>query len=215
MKLPRRATLAVGPPVAALGVRALALTLRLTRDRSPVDHLLAARTPVIFASWHGRVLLLPSLYESLQARVLASRSRDGELLARVLERFGFEAIRGSSSRGGAGALRAMVDALRDGQNVLVAPDGPRGPREQVKPGIAALARLSGAPVVPIAVGSSSEWRLRSWDGFRIPVPFSRCVARMGAAIPAPPDREHDEAARAAIERALVELSARVDAEARG
>jgi lysophospholipid acyltransferase (LPLAT)-like uncharacterized protein len=210
----RRATLAVGPAVAALGVRALAHTLRLTRDRGTVDGLLAAGTPVIFVSWHGRILLLPWLYASLRARVLASRSRDGEFLARVIERFGFETIRGSSSRGGTGALRAMVGALRQGQNVVVAPDGPRGPREQVKPGIAALARLSGAPVVPMAVGASPEWQLGSWDGFRIPKPFARCVARMGAAIPAPTDREHDEAARAAIERALVELSARVDAEAR-
>jgi lysophospholipid acyltransferase (LPLAT)-like uncharacterized protein len=214
VKLPRAATLAVGPPLAALGVRLLARTLRVVRDKSAVDHLLAGGTPVIFTAWHARILLLPSIYDTVSGRVLASRSRDGEMLARVLERFGLEVIRGSSSRGGSAALRAMVEALRQGQNVMVVPDGPRGPREQVKPGIAALARLSGAPVVPMAIGAAPEWQLDSWDRFRIPKPFARCVARMGAAIPPPPDREHDEAARAAIERALVELSARVDAEAR-
>jgi hypothetical protein len=214
VSLIRAMTLRLGPSLASLGVRALGHTLRLSHDETAVDHLLAARTPVIFVAWHGRILLLAWLYRSIGARILASRSGDGELVSRVLERFGFEAIRGSTSRGGAGALRALVDTLKQGTSVMVVPDGPRGPRECVKPGIAVLARLSGAPVVPVAAGAAPEWQLDSWDRFRIPRPFARCVVRMGAAIAPPADRQGEEATRAAIERALAELSARVDAEAR-
>jgi hypothetical protein len=125
-------------------------------------------------------------------------------------------VRGSSSRGGGEALRALTRALRDGHEVVVVPDGPRGPREVLKPGVIALARLSGAPIVPVAVGAAREWRLHSWDEFRIPRPFARCVVRFGEPIhvarAAGP--EADEAARKDVEAALRDLSWQVDEEAR-
>ena len=97
------------------------------------------------------------------------------------------------------------------------PDGPRGPAEVVKPGVVTLARLSGAAIVPVAVGASSEWRIGSWDGFRIPRPFARCVVRFGEPIHVPrvADREEDEAVRGEVEAALRALSSSVDREARG
>ena len=108
---------------------------------------------------------------------------------------GIEAVRGSSS---AAAPRSsdLARWLGQGREVVVVPDGPRGPAEVVKPGIVGLARLSGAAIVPVAVGASSEWRLGSWDGFRIPRPFSRCVARFGEPIHVPRvvDRRAEEAA---------------------
>ena len=209
--------LAWAPAVAAWGVRLLGLTLSIRRDERAVEPLWQARAPVIYAVWHGQILLLPLLYGRRAVCVLASRSRDGELLTRYIGRFGIEAVRGSSSRGGAAALRHLARWLEEGREVVVVPDGPRGPSEVVKPGIVGLARLSGAAIVPVAVGASSEWRLGSWDGFRIPRPFARCVARFGEPIHVARvvDRRAEEAAREEVEAALRALSASVDHEARG
>jgi hypothetical protein len=212
----RPLVLAWAPAVAAWGVRLLGLTLSIRRDERAVEPLWQAGSPVIYAVWHGQILLLPLLYGRRGVCVLASRSRDGELVTRYIGRFGIEAVRGSSSRGGAGALRHLARWLEAGREVVVVPDGPRGPAEVVKPGIVGLARLSGAAIVPVAVGASSEWRLGSWDGFRIPRPFARCVARFGEPIRVPRvvDRRAEEAARGEVEAALRALSSSVDHEAR-
>lgn len=200
----------------ALGVRLLARTLLIRREEAAVAPLWQAGAPAIYATWHGRILLLPYLYGGRRACVLASRSRDGEIVARFVSRFGLEPVRGSSSRGGAEALRLLMRALARGRDVVVVPDGPRGPREMAKLGVIALARLSGAPIVPIAIGVSAEWRLGSWDEFRIPKPFSRCVLRFGEPIriPADADRPAQEAARKDVEAGLQALCWLVDAEAR-
>ena len=205
------------PAVAAWGVRLLGLTLSIRRDERAVEPLWQARAPVIYAVWHGQILLLPLLYGRRAVCVLASRSRDGELVTRYVGRFGIETVRGSSTRGGAAALRHLARWLGQGREVVVVPDGPRGPAEVVKPGIVGLARLSGAAIVPVAVGASSEWRLGSWDGFRIPRPFARCVARFGEPIHVARvvDRRAEEAARGEVEAALRALSSSVDHEARG
>jgi lysophospholipid acyltransferase (LPLAT)-like uncharacterized protein len=205
----------VTPAAAAMAVRLLARTLDIRREEATVSPLWAAGTPVIYAVWHGRILLLPYLYGWRRARVLASRSRDGELVARFVRRFGLEAVRGSSSRGGAEALRSLARSLGEGRDAVVVPDGPRGPRETVKPGIVALARVSGAPIVPTALGASAEWRLRSWDEFRIPRPFARCVLRFGDPIrvPGDADRATQEAVGKELEAALRALCWLVDKEA--
>lgn len=217
MKIPASLALAVGPSLGTLALRALARTLRIRREEGAVAALWAARTPVIYAVWHGRVLLLPYLYGPRGCCVLASRSRDGELVARWIARFGLVPIRGSSTRGGSEALRQLARELREGGEVVVVPDGPTGPREVAKPGVVALARLTGAPIVPIAVGASREWRLDSWDGFRIPRPFARCVVRFGEPLRVRPDADRAalEAARKDVEAALRGLGWQVDEEARG
>jgi len=216
MKIPDPLARAVGPALGAIALRMLAGTLRVQHEEAAVAPLWAARTPLIYAIWHGRILLLPYLYGRRGAHVLTSRSRDGELVARWIRRFGLVPVRGSSSRGGGEALRVLTRALRSGCEVVVVPDGPRGPREVLKPGVIALARLSGAPIVPLAVGASREWRLRSWDDFRIPRPFARCVARFGEPIHVSrtADRAGEEAARKEVEATLRGLSWQVDEEAR-
>src|SRR5262245_34988167 len=113
-RLPRAVLLAAAPPLAALAVRVFAPTLSITRDERAVMPLWQAGTPVIYAVWHGRILLLPWLYGARRARVLASRSRDGDLVTRYIARFGLEAVRGSSSRGGAEALRLLARSLKQG-----------------------------------------------------------------------------------------------------
>jgi len=216
MKIPTPLALAAGPVLGAIALRLLAGTLRVRREEAAVAPLWAARAPLIYAMWHGRLLLLPYLYGHRGARVLTSRSRDGELVARWIRRFGLDPVRGSSSRGGADAVRVLARALRAGREVVVVPDGPRGPREVLKPGVIALARLSGAPIVPTAVGASHEWRLRSWDEFRIPRPFARCVVRFGEPIHVAraADRPGEEAVRKEVEAALRGLSWQVDEEVR-
>jgi lysophospholipid acyltransferase (LPLAT)-like uncharacterized protein len=206
----------LGPPLGAVAVRALARTLSIERDERTVAPLWHAGTPVIYAVWHGRILLLPHLYGWRRPCVLASRSRDGDLLVRFVRRFGLDSVRGSSTRGGAEALRLLVRSLKHGHDVAVVPDGPTGPAEHVKPGIVALARWTGAALAPLAVGTSSEWSVRSWDRFRIPRPFARCVVRFGEPIFVErlAGRDRDEAARRELESALQALSASVDRDAR-
>ena len=209
------ATLA--PPVAAVAVRALGATLRLTEQGvESMQALWAAGQPLIYAAWHGRILMIPWLNVRLgrtrgarAVRVLTSRSHDGELVARWIARFGLSVVRGSSSRGGAEALRALAAAVRAGQDVAVVPDGPRGPRERLQAGLVVLAATTGAPVVPLAFAARPAHRLASWDRFLVPLPFARAAVVFGAAttVPRGADRER---ARVDLERALREVTATAD-----
>jgi lysophospholipid acyltransferase (LPLAT)-like uncharacterized protein len=209
-------------PAAAGLVRLLVGTLRIRRDESAVAALLERGAPMILAMWHSRLLVLPVVYgRRLPMRALVSRSLDGELTARFLGRLGIGTVRGSSGRGGAAGLRALARVLAEGVSVVVVPDGPRGPREVLKPGVIALARRTGIPIVPVAVGAAREWRLGSWDGFRIPKPFSRCLVKAGPPIDVATscgsaDEQRLgaslEACRVEVEGALRALSGQVDAE---
>jgi lysophospholipid acyltransferase (LPLAT)-like uncharacterized protein len=208
---------AVAPPVVSALVRCLGHTLRLSVDGiEPLAPLWRARRPLIYAAWHGRILMAPWLYARLRhlagaraARVLASRSSDGELVARYVRHFGLDVVRGSTSRGGAVALRALAAALVAGEDVGVVPDGPRGPCRRVQPGVVALAALTGAPVVPMAVAARPCRRLATWDDFVIPLPFARAALVFGA--PMPIDRHADRAqGRKDLEAALDEVTATAD-----
>jgi hypothetical protein len=190
--------------VAAALLRVVGATLRLRVHDTVVGPLIGQGSPLIFALWHSQLLIGPYCYArrfpSLKVKALVSRSRDGEILSMFLARFGVEAVRGSSSRGGALAARHLRRTLEQGWSVIVVPDGPRGPREVVKPGVITLARLSGAPIIPAAVGYSSWWEARSWDRLMIPKPFARCVIRFGGPVRVPPDA--DAGAEAVLARDL-------------
>ena len=206
----------LAPAAGSWALRLLAATLRLRREEKTVEPLWAAGAPAIYVVWHARLLLLPYLYRRRGLFALLSRSEDGSMIADLVRRFGFVTVRGSSSRGGAEALRCLARAIRDSHSVVVVPDGPRGPREVLKAGVVVLARLTGVRVVPVALGASSEWRARSWDEFRIPKPFSRCVVRFGEPIRVPRDAvgAGEETARKEIEAALTAVTWQVDEEAR-
>lgn len=137
---------------------------------------------VIFAFWHNRLFLLPFLFKkhwSTRQRdrvaVLVSASKDGEKLAQVLEKFDLICVRGSSSRRGSEAMRELTHLIEEGYDAGITPDGPRGPKYQVAPGVVSLAQLAGAPIVPVSY--DVDWRitLKSWDAFMIPLPFSRAT----------------------------------------
>jgi len=206
----------------AVVVRVLGVTWRVrVVGAEGLEAMWRAGTPLIYVVWHGRILLVPWLNVRLQRErgarapvVLTSRSRDGEIAARFVERFGLAVVRGSSSRGGGIALRALVAAIRDGSDVAIVPDGPRGPREQLQPGVVALAALTGAPVVPLAVGARPARRLRSWDRFLVPLPFARCVLAFGPSVRVDPSEDRARAGKE-LERALADVTARADALASG
>ena len=164
--------------------RLWARTLRLQVEDPHQVREFVRNQPVIFAIWHNRLLMLPRVFDpsfpTRQSYGLISASRDGDLIARFIEWSGYGTIRGSSSRKGVIALRQLVDTLADGSNVLVTPDGPRGPVYQVSQGIIFLAQKSGAAIVPIHMEYSSAWRLKSWDRFAVPRPFATLRAIFGA-----------------------------------
>ncbi|HEU4369193.1 MAG TPA: lysophospholipid acyltransferase family protein [Methylomirabilota bacterium] len=208
---------ALGPPLAAAAVRALGATLRLTEEGvEALQPRWAARQPLIYAVWHGRMLMVPWLNARLRrtrgarsARILASRSRDGELVARWVARFGLPVVRGSSSRDGAPALRALAAAVRAGEDVAVVPDGPRGPRERLQAGLVVLAAATGAPIVPLGFAARPARRLASWDRFLVPWPFARAALVLGKAVTVARHADR-EAARAELERALREVTETAD-----
>lgn len=206
------------PALGALGARILGLTLRWSvTGAEALEPLWGAGRPLIYVVWHGRIFMAPwtsaELRRSRGARrvtVLASRSRDGELVARWVARFGLATVRGSTSRGGASAVRALASVLRDGADIVVVPDGPRGPSGRMQPGAVALAALTGAPVVPLAIAARPALRLGTWDRFLVPLPFARAAIVLGAPIAI--GREADrETARRDLEAALAAVTARADA----
>ena len=170
--------------------RLWARTLRLQVDDPNGVVALVRDRPVIFAIWHNRLLMLPRVFDpcfpTRQSYGLISASRDGDLIARFIERSGYGTIRGSSSRKGVSALRQLVDTLAAGSNVLLTPDGPRGPVYEASPGVVFLAQKTGAPVVPIHMEYSKCWRLKSWDRFVVPWPFAKLRPIFGAPITVPP-----------------------------
>ena len=199
-------------PAAVLGafvVRLLGSTWRIERvGTAERDSEIRAGERYVFTLWHSRLLPLAFTHRGLNAAVLISQHRDGELIARIVERLGYVAARGSSTRGGEEGLREMVRLAESGRLLGITPDGPRGPAEQVKPGLVYLASRTGFPVLPVAAAASHAWRFRSWDGFRLPWPFTRLVVGYGPPIAVPRVLADDdvEAWRVRIQGALDDLT---------
>jgi lysophospholipid acyltransferase (LPLAT)-like uncharacterized protein len=127
-----------------------------TRGHEQVDALYESGKNIILAFWHAQQLMIPFGYRGPGAHVLISQHRDGEIIARIIATFGHRAVRGSSTRGGAAALRELIRLGRSGKDVVVTPDGPKGPAQVAKMGVIQLARASGLPIVPLAFGCSKK-----------------------------------------------------------
>ncbi|MEQ2009422.1 MAG: lysophospholipid acyltransferase family protein [Limisphaerales bacterium] len=172
------------------------------------------KEPVIFCLWHNRLALSLILFRRyVQARqpqrtlaALVSASRDGGMLARVLELFAVVPVRGSSSRRGPQALRELVSAAEQGCDLAITPDGPRGPCYVVQEGIISLAALTGMTIVPASFHLSCKWRLKTWDRFQVPPPFARCEVQLGQPLRIPRD-----ATDAEREQLRLELETRMKA----
>ncbi|NLV23550.1 MAG: lysophospholipid acyltransferase family protein [Deltaproteobacteria bacterium] len=144
---------------------------------------------IVFSIWHEQLLLLPAVYHGPGLTALTSLSRDGELVSSFLKVFRIGAVRGSSSRHGMAALKEMVRLSRSGADLVITPDGPRGPRQQLKAGLVQLAKLADAPIIVMSFACSRGYRFRSWDRFLLPCPFSRGIFCYSA--PIYPDKEED------------------------
>ena len=192
-------------------LRAWARTLRYEID----DRAGILGKPVmenyIGALWHNRLLIFPLVlrrfFPNRPGAALISASRDGDLLTDAIHRFGYEVIRGSSSRLGASAILQLTGELASGRDVVITPDGPRGPAYELGPGIVFLAQKSGASVLPMNLEYSRFWRLGSWDRFIIPRPFSkvRVLISQPLRVDATSNPAQFEAQRLRVQNALMSL----------
>ena len=149
--------LAVLPPAGAAVIRALGRSMQIdTRGQEHVDRLYREGKRVIIAFWHARQFMMPLTYRGTLAHILISQHQDGEIIARIVERFGFRAVRGSSTRGGVEALRELIRLGRSGVDLVVTPDGPQGPPQIAKMGVIQLARASRLPIIPLTFSCSKK-----------------------------------------------------------
>ena len=190
----------LGARLVFLLVRGVALTMRYRwDDRSGFfEHPPAGQA--IYAAWHNRLALCMTEYygyprrrnQSAGLAALVSASNDGAFLAAILECFGVQPVRGSSSRRGSQALLELTSWAERGYDLAITPDGPRGPCYVVQEGVVQLAQVTGLPVVPASYHLSRKIRLKSWDRFQIPLPFTRCEMVFGKTVRVPREASDDE-----------------------
>lgn len=168
-------------------IRILGPTIQFSvswEDGSPES---LAQRPFVYSFWHN--CMIPAMYwcRDLQVRVMSSDSFDGEYTGRIMQKFGFVKVRGSSSKGAVRALLGMRRELEQGRTVAFTIDGPKGPRYVAKPGPVVLARSTGAPMVVFHIALDRAWILKTWDCCMVPKPFTRALMRVSRQIPVPPD----------------------------
>jgi lysophospholipid acyltransferase (LPLAT)-like uncharacterized protein len=198
---------AIGYPA----IHAIGRTWRWVADgREHLDGILASGHQPVMAFWHGRIL--PSIYyfRNRGIVVITSDNFDGEWIARIIHRFGFETVRGSTSRNAARAALKAKRQMDHGRPVGVTLDGPRGPARVAQPGAIWLAKASGNPILPFHVEAARHWTAPSWDAAQVPLPFSLVAVVMGAPLWVPRDADEDVLAerRMALEQALGGLERR-------
>jgi hypothetical protein len=176
--------------------------VRRTENLAEIES--AEKLPII-CFWHDRIFLGTYFWRDKGIVVLTSKSFDGEYIARFIQRFGYGAIRGSSSRGGASALIEMIRSMRSGHPMAFSIDGPRGPRYEAKPGAVLLAKKTGNPLLPFIVEPRRYWPLKSWDKMQIPMPFTRALAIIGKPIYVNANAGDDE-----VKQKLEELQSALD-----
>jgi lysophospholipid acyltransferase (LPLAT)-like uncharacterized protein len=161
----------------------------------------------IYSFWHDRIFAGTYYFRNRGIVVITSRSRDGEYIARFIKRLGYGSVRGSSTRGGVGALVEMIRLMRQGHPMAFTVDGPRGPRYEAKKGAVLLAKKTSNPIMPFVVESAKFWTVNSWDRLRIPKPFTRARLIIGEPIyvPANADDAGIEEKRLELQKALDDL----------
>lgn len=210
----------LGPWVLYWLTRGLFSTCRMKMvDAGPVEAVVRGGGNVIFGSWHGRLLALLHCYARhygyTNLTLMVSRSRDGEMFARMLARYRVGAVRGSGSRGGTAALKELVRVCRSGRDTAISLDGSKGPRGVVQTGPIVLAQLAGKPLVPLAFDATWKVQLKTWDRLMIPLPFSTIYVQLGKPIEVPRKTKDVgvfvEEVQREMERICEELAERVTA----
>ncbi len=189
----RRIILAIVPWIGAGLMRCLYRLLRIVHvNPGYPDDCIARGEPAVVAFWHGRLLMMPFVYPRQPRTILISQHRDGEYISRIARILGLNVIRGSATRGGLRAFKQMIRALKEGQHLAITPDGPRGPRAKVKVGVIEIAKLTGAPILPVSFSAARRRFVKSWDAFLVPLPLSRAVYIWGEPIHVEPAATKEE-----------------------
>jgi lysophospholipid acyltransferase (LPLAT)-like uncharacterized protein len=186
-------------------IRLIGPTLRVCVSREKGAQETVGQRPLIISFWHACIIPATYLFRNCGIRVMSSNSYDGEYMGRIIGKFGFIAVKGSSSRNAVRALLGLRRALQQGWAVAFTLDGPRGPRYKVKPGPVALARGSGVPLTMFHIALEKAWVLNTWDRLIIPKPFSRVLIHFGKLIPVPADASDED-----LERHQQELQGSLD-----
>lgn len=195
-------------------LRGLALTMRFQwEDRSGFFE--QPNGPAIYCFWHNRLALCTGIYERFirnrnpteGVAGLVSASKDGGFLAAILESFGAQPVRGSSSRRGPQALLELTTWAQRRYDLAITPDGPRGPRYSVQEGVISLAQLTGLPIIPVSCYTTRKIELKSWDRFQIPLPFAKCHIQVAPPIRVP--READDQQREQLRVQLLTALTRI------
>ena len=186
-------------------IRLTAPTLRICVSREEGAQQNVGQRPLIISFWHACIIPATYIFRNAGIRVMSSNSYDGEYMGRIIHKFGFVAVKGSSSRNAVRALLGLRRALREGWPVAFSLDGPRGPRYKVKPGPVSLARSSGVPLTMFHIAVERAWVLNTWDQLIIPKPFSRVLIRFAKLLSVPA-----EATDEALERYQQELQDSLD-----
>jgi hypothetical protein len=190
-------------------------TVRYTEHNGEwVAQRMRDRKPFVFLLWHGRLLPLAHYHRGRNVVTMISQSEDGEYIARVVQGWKYDVVRGSSSRGGSSGLRETIRHLRAGRTLAITPDGPRGPFQRMKPGALLAAQMTGTPVLPVAAGVDRAWSFGKWDRFLVPKPFARISVRYDEPVEIPRDTDADGLARisAVMEETLNRVTAQADAD---
>jgi lysophospholipid acyltransferase (LPLAT)-like uncharacterized protein len=186
----------LGSFLLANSLDALCKTLRVSyKNKKVVDDFRKKKQNYVLAFWHGTMLPSWYLHRNDGFAALTSKSKDGDLLAKQLKHWDYKVVRGSSSKGGDVALGIMVDHAKNGYSIAITPDGPRGPEHKFKAGAVITAKKSGVPVVLMGVGIKSKKKLKSWDKFQIPNPFSKIKIIYSDPIYVDPNLSYDETSK--------------------
>ena len=204
--------------LASWAMRVWTATLRVEiDDRCGITSHPADGKPRIFLLWHSRIFALPPIWWRIAGKhrrqvILTSASKDGAIVETALAAFGMEAVRGSSHRRGAAAIVGLLRALKAGADACITPDGPKGPRYVMQPGLIKLAEASGCPIVPVHLVCPAAWRLPTWDKLVIPMPFSHVRIIIGEELAVPPslDQTTFEATLARVQNTMLALTEDID-----
>jgi hypothetical protein len=196
-----------------LTIRLLGPTIRFAVSWEGDTPKSLAERPYVYSFWHN--CMIPAMYwcRNLQVRVMSSDSFDGEYTGRIMQKFGFVKVRGSSSKGAVRALLGMRRELEEGWTVAFTIDGPKGPRYVAKPGPVVLSRSTGAPMMAFHIALDRAWVLKTWDRAMIPKPFSRAFLRISRPIPVAADGDQEQYHRelqAALDRVRVFAEANIE-----
>ena len=211
--LKKKLVAALGPSLAYWVIRLLGWTMRLEEVHPEIPRSFWEKEmPSLTAFWHGRLLMMPLIYRGKKVSILVSPHRDGQVVGKALQRFGFHTIPGSTYRKGFSGFKQMIKAHQNGSDIGIVPDGPRGPRQQVQLGVIELAKKVGVPIVPVSFGASKGIFFNTWDRFLLPCPFSKGVFIWGEPVYVDPhgDKTHLEERKIFLEKRLNELTNQAD-----